>query len=213
MDGGWRTDTIPPALVPFLGNSQSHMAWHKKLGTWERLYPLFGVCEYRKGVVSVWSKGIGHHRGRLVFYDHVRSRVLCSEEYALNSLDPQYSTKRRESVAKFLKKAQAKSRKQARESVLADKGFREKYPALTEHLTLVRWEDGSARKTSTITLFAEAGLWKLTLNNREEQEVTFLTGGSLEELLGAVEQGLQTDSLEWRESWEARQSTTQRKRG
>jgi hypothetical protein len=71
-------------------------------------------------------------------------------------------------------------------------------PRLCQYLTDNRWEDGSARETSTITVFLDAGRLKLVLSDRALGRSAFVSGMSLEELLDAVEAGLEGDCLEWR---------------
>lgn len=72
------------------------------------------------------------------------------------------------------------------------------HPALCEHLSLDRWEDGTSRETSTLLVFWDAGAWKVCLNDRSGGRVAFLSGSSPTSLLEALERSLQEDSLDWR---------------
>lgn len=76
--------------------------------------------------------------------------------------------------------------------------FRSKYPALGAYLFDVTWDDGSARETATLFFFVEAGQLKLCLNDRALRRRAFLTGPSLDELVDALEAGLQSEGLDWR---------------
>lgn len=81
-----------------------------------------------------------------------------------------------------------------------DPPFAKAYPALAEFLSLEEWEAGVERERGTITLFWEDGLFKASINNRDSQEVAFVTKGTHKTLLEAIEKGLATDSLDWRQS-------------
>jgi hypothetical protein len=78
------------------------------------------------------------------------------------------------------------------------------YPAVWCELTCDHWEDGSARETSSLTLFLQEGLLKGCLRDRGNDRVTFVSGDSLERVLQALEDGLSTDSLDWRRDREQR---------
>lgn len=72
------------------------------------------------------------------------------------------------------------------------------FPTLWAYLSDTVWSDGSARSTSTITVFAEDGLVKLCLNDREGKRTCWSTGTSLEESAEALEQRLAAGTAEWR---------------
>jgi len=77
------------------------------------------------------------------------------------------------------------------------------HPALWEYLTLDQWEDGSSRQTSTLSVFFGSNGLQAALNDRDGGRVAFASGDSLERLLEALEHGLQSDSLDWRKSFQA----------
>jgi len=81
-----------------------------------------------------------------------------------------------------------------------DDAFAGRYPALWEFLTLERWDDGKPRKSGTVLLFIEAGLWKSCLNDRDGGRVAFAAAATQEALLQAVEGQLQGGRVEWRKS-------------
>lgn len=72
------------------------------------------------------------------------------------------------------------------------------YPALTEFLTVSRWEDDSPRVPGSVTLFFDDHLWKLCLNDKDSGRISFVTADSPEGVLAAAERGLQASSLDWR---------------
>jgi hypothetical protein len=74
------------------------------------------------------------------------------------------------------------------------------HPALWEHLTLDRWEDGTSRAPSSLTVFSADGLLKACLADKEEECVAFVSAESLEGLLDLLEAGLKGGGLDWRRS-------------
>ena len=72
------------------------------------------------------------------------------------------------------------------------------FPALVEFMTCEKWDDGSPRKTGSITIFLDTGTLKGCLADRDGDWVSFLTAQGFTELLGALDAGLQAKSLDWR---------------
>jgi len=86
---------------------------------------------------------------------------------------------------------------------LSEKAFAESivptlFPTLWSYLADATWSDGSARSTSTLTLFVEDGLVKLCLNDRELKRTCWSTGGTLEASAEALESRLAADNADWR---------------
>lgn len=82
----------------------------------------------------------------------------------------------------------------ARGSCLAD------LPLLFDHLTASVWDDGSPRERSSLTVFADAGVWKVALNNRDAGLTAFVTAETVEACLEDLEEGLFASTLPWRPS-------------
>jgi hypothetical protein len=61
------------------------------------------------------------------------------------------------------------------------------YPSLTEFMTTAAFEDGTRRESPTLTLWAQGGQWKLTLRDRAEALVMWLSAEKLLELLQLAE--------------------------
>lgn len=74
------------------------------------------------------------------------------------------------------------------------------YPTLMEYLAEERYEDGTPRRTSTVTLFFAEGSVKLSLNDRDLDRVAFVTSTTIEGCLGILESKLKESSIEWRAS-------------
>lgn len=71
-------------------------------------------------------------------------------------------------------------------------------PAVHEYLTSMCDEDGTARRTSTLTLFAEQGAWKVFLNERQLNASLCATGDTISGALAALEIMLEAESTPWR---------------
>jgi hypothetical protein len=71
-------------------------------------------------------------------------------------------------------------------------------PAVHEFLTLGVHADGSPRRTATLTLFADAGSWKVFLNERDSGASLCATGGSIADSLSALEVMLEGENPPWR---------------
>lgn len=101
-------------------------------------------------------------------------------------------------MAKYLKKPLPPEANGLASVVEVDSWWAQKHPALVEFLTLSQWEDGSLRETGTVLLFAEDGVWKACLNDRDAAKVAFVSGTSLEDVLVRAEAGLEEGDLDWR---------------
>lgn len=74
------------------------------------------------------------------------------------------------------------------------------FPCLFEYLTLTRWEDGTARVPSSLTLFLDEGRLKACLHDRDMGRVAFVAGWAPVPVLRALEEGLLEGTVEWRPS-------------
>jgi len=79
---------------------------------------------------------------------------------------------------------------------------------LEEQLVTLTYDDGSVRRTSTVTLFAEDGRWKGCLSDRDQGMVLFATGDSAAGVLEALDEALGSGHPDWRRA--GRQSPPRR---
>lgn len=79
-----------------------------------------------------------------------------------------------------------------------DESFQQSYPVLFSYMCDLCYEDGTARKTATLTLFADEGTLKGSLNDRDNERSLFLTARSLMELLDSLETALCDAKTVWR---------------
>lgn len=78
------------------------------------------------------------------------------------------------------------------------------YPTIREYLTQEAYTDGSSRQTATLLLFAEKGLFKCCLSDRDLSRKAWSSGQSAEEAVNRMEQALATDGADWRDDQRAR---------
>lgn len=101
-------------------------------------------------------------------------------------------------MAKFVqRRAQAASGAVAEQPAQGGE-WEKKFPALLEHLTLTEWEPGVPRKTSSLSIFTDEGVWKCCLSDRDTKRVAFFSVKTPEALLPQLERALQADTLDWR---------------
>lgn len=107
-----------------------------------------------------------------------------------------------ESLAMVLKRRDAAAAAVGSQGKLAPSKWGLAHPLLWEMLTQDQWEDGTPRKLATLTIFLDEGLIKLSLNDRAQGLVGFVTGPSVEEALRTLEAQLKDDRVEWRKSFQ-----------
>jgi len=72
------------------------------------------------------------------------------------------------------------------------------WPLVWEYFTSVSYEDGSARQTSTLMLFAESGTVKVCLNDRDADQSLWAAGLTPEAALTSLEGMLGSGAADWR---------------
>lgn len=81
---------------------------------------------------------------------------------------------------------------------LADAEFAYEHPRLTEFLHDLKWDDGSARESGTISVRIEDGRWNIALNDRDGRSSAYVTAGTLAEGYRMLERGIVAGTLDWR---------------
>lgn len=101
-------------------------------------------------------------------------------------------------AAKKLPRPQKKDK--AREYVVPwkDAQFEKDYPNLSSYMKDVTYDDGSERTTATLLLFVHEGHLKCCLNDRDNERSAFATAFTIVGLFTALEDGLENDTLDWR---------------
>lgn len=105
-------------------------------------------------------------------------------------------------MAEFLKRKEKGKglANKVKEVAMADTDaiFAKKFPALAEFLSLEAWDADTERVRGTVSLFWEEGSFKASVNDRDSDQVAFVSKTTFQGLLEAIEKGLQADSLDWR---------------
>lgn len=81
-----------------------------------------------------------------------------------------------------------------------DTYFETTFPNLYARMTDTTWEDGSFRRTDTLTIFLQDGMLKGVLKDRNQDKSAFLSSNTLKDLLEALEAALLDDSLHWKQN-------------
>lgn len=80
-----------------------------------------------------------------------------------------------------------------------ESAFVGEFPALYEYLTATRHPTGAERVTSTVTVFAESGLLKAVVKDRDAAATLWASGSTWEGLLASLEDKLRDPLSDWRE--------------
>jgi hypothetical protein len=81
-----------------------------------------------------------------------------------------------------------------------DPAVEKQYPAIHLLMTATVDDAGKARKTCTLTLCCEGGLWKGGLRDKDEGASCWRSGKTLDGLLRALEDALVSGEADWRVS-------------
>lgn len=72
------------------------------------------------------------------------------------------------------------------------------YPLLFEHMTAVKWDDGTSRQTSSLTLFQQDGVVKAILKDKEAGLCLWVASPGVGTLFPVLEAALASSETEWR---------------
>jgi hypothetical protein len=101
-------------------------------------------------------------------------------------------------VCEMLKKTDVKSGKNDKLACKLDKEFSSDHPALWDYLTQKLWEDGTERRTATLTIFAEDGLLKVCINDRDSARSLWASDETWAGTFEALEALLGDPKAPWR---------------
>lgn len=109
-------------------------------------------------------------------------------------------------MASFVSRIQRPAAGSVDKPAAADAELARDHPALHAHLTAVTYPDGSARKTCSLTLYAQGNGFRAFLNDRDSGAAVAVEATSLAGLLAALEASLVSDDPGWR--WYGSQAQT-----
>jgi len=84
-----------------------------------------------------------------------------------------------------------------------DDEFAALYPTVVDYLVSSKYDDGSARSRSSVSLFVEDGCVKLSLNDKDTRRTLYVASQSVDEAFKTLEAALQVDNPPWR-SWKGK---------
>lgn len=141
----------------------------------------------------------GKHSLKLLAFSTRTGKFLCMEEYpgVVYNLHYKYDCVK-ECRVKFIKQSLAKAANEDVPMACGDHVFAKKCPALFEFVTCGKQEDGSDRKTSTITICYFDGAFKAFLNDRDSGMSTCVTAPTITALWDALESRITSSEPGWR---------------
>lgn len=80
----------------------------------------------------------------------------------------------------------------------SDPLLKSSYPTLHDYLTDTKFEDGSPRVSSTLTIVADDGKFTGFLNDRHNDRSLCVESSSFNGLLNELEDGLTADKIPWK---------------
>ncbi len=98
-----------------------------------------------------------------------------------------------------MKKPENASVEKAGKKISTDEGFGKKFPTLLEYMTTTKWEDGTAREVSKLSIFIEDGLFKCAVNDTDLKRSLYVSGETFEGALRAAEKAIQDTNADWRQ--------------
>jgi len=98
----------------------------------------------------------------------------------------------------YMKKPNDVGVEKAGKKIPSDEGFGKKYPTLLEYLSTTKWDDGTPRDASKLSIFIEDGLFKCAVNDTDLKRSLYVSGDTLEGALRAAEKALQSPEADWR---------------
>lgn len=101
-------------------------------------------------------------------------------------------------VEEMLKKPEGRKVQGADVQIPRDIKAEKEIPTLWSYLTQTTWEDGTARQTAGLLIFAQDGMLKAMLRDKDAGLCLWVAGKSWAGLLGALEAALNDPEAEWR---------------
>jgi len=97
-----------------------------------------------------------------------------------------------------MKKRDATPQGEVAKASVADATFEKRFPRIFEYMTLLHFDDGTARELSKVSLFVENGKFKAALNDHAERCSLYVAADSVDGVLKALEASLGQENPEWR---------------
>lgn len=86
------------------------------------------------------------------------------------------------------------------EADAAPEAITELFPQLWAFLTSTKWEDGTPRQPSTVSIFMQAGRWTACLTEKNWDLILFATSDRLEDVWESLDARLSDPKADWRQN-------------
>lgn len=153
-------------------------------------------------VLGRWISEVVESRSKKFFYCYHCKEFHLAEIFLACVASRRKKPMKRHWRKPYVKKPIVSEASGGSKLALADEASLKKYPTLVEYLTTLRWEDGTDRKPSSLSIFVEDGAWKVAVNDKDLQRSLYISGETLQDALGSVEKALRGENADWR-AWNA----------
>jgi hypothetical protein len=104
-----------------------------------------------------------------------------------------------------MRKPEKSSTDSASRVPMPDEEWANSLPLVTEYLCALKYDDGSPRERSTLSVFCEDGSLKLALNDKGEKRSLYVSSDSWDAAIALMEMALAADHPPWR-AWPRKKS-------
>lgn len=98
----------------------------------------------------------------------------------------------------MLKKSDQRVRVDGVASKLDDNDTKSLFPTLWDYMTQDRWDDGTPRETSSLLIFAQDGMLKAMLRDRENGQCLWTAGVSVATVMFQLDTALNDPNADWK---------------
>jgi len=135
---------------------------------------------------------------RVLWWDSWSGRTLCDVLVLVNQHSYRDNYSWSVFMAGLLKAALEGAKKDGKKAKTLDKDVSQVAPTLHAFLTQGEDDDGKERQVSTLLVFAEEGVWKACLSERDHDLTLWASAETFWGLLEALEGRLTESPVEWR---------------
>lgn len=136
----------------------------------------------------------------LVMTELRSGRHVATTSVPLEAWSMAFTSKRSDFMASWIRKVEVRERGGAGSPAAHDEDLGASCPALHDYLTATVGPGGVSRKPSSLTVFAEDGVFKGVLSERDEGLSLWASSDTVAGLLGALDGLLQAVTVPWRKA-------------
>jgi len=151
--------------------------------------------EHEQQKASHWRRALGESRKAIGLSLMAIGKMPISPRYRFYFCKKTYLTTYR---TEEMKKRESTPAGEVARAAVADPSMEKKFPRVWEYMTLLHFDDGTARDLSKLSIFVENGKVKCALNDPAERASLYVAADTLEGALKALEATLGQENPEWR---------------